>query len=100
MDFYNKFKDALTSVPSDKYLHALVGLLVAFLTAAVSHAATGDPRWSGALLGLVVAVIAGFIKENVDALTAPSYEEAERWSLTDWLATIVGGIVGAGLFII
>lgn len=85
----------------DRWCHVVCGLIIAFIVAVVSHHITGEAKVSGVGVGVIFAFIAGFVKETLDAISAPTYEEQSgRWDVKDFLATVAGGILGGLLFII
>ena len=85
-----KLIEKLGNVAADKWLHFIVGLILAQLTIALLCAVQNDIILAyGA--GMAVALAAGFIKELKDGSHA---------DVQDFLFTLVGGVVGAILAII
>lgn len=85
-----KLIEKLGNVAADKWLHFIVGLVLAQLTIALLCAVQNDIILAyGA--GMAVALAAGFIKELKDGSHA---------DVQDFLFTLVGGVVGAILAII
>ena len=85
-----KIIEKLGNVAADKWLHFIVGLVLAQLTIALLCAVQNDIILAyGA--GMAVALAAGFIKELKDGSHA---------DVQDFLFTLVGGVVGAILAII
>lgn len=81
-----RIKDWVYGIKTDKLLHFIAGLLVvqvSFILLSIRLEKLGS-----ALLALAFTAIVGGIKEIVDSLTGgvPSW--------TDFLATIIGGVVG------
>ena len=85
-----KIIEKLANVAADKWLHFIVGLVLAQLTIALLLAVQSDVfvAYGG---GMAVALAAGFIKELKDGSHA---------DVQDFLFTLVGGIIGAGLALI
>lgn len=85
-----KIIEKLANVATDKWLHFIVGLVLAQLTIALLLAVQSDVfvAYGG---GMAVALAAGFIKELKDGSHA---------DVQDFLFTLVGGVVGAILAII
>lgn len=82
-----KIIEKLAKVATDKWLHFIVGLILAQLTIALLCAVQDDIILAyGA--GMAVALAAGFIKELKDGSHA---------DVQDFLFTLVGGVFGAGL---
>lgn len=82
-----KIIEKLGKVAADKWLHFIVGLILAQLTIALLCAVQNDIILAyGA--GMAVALAAGFVKELKDGSHA---------DVQDFLFTLVGGVVGAGL---
>lgn len=85
-----KLIEKLGKVAADKWLHLIVGMVLAQLTIALLCAVQDDIILAyGA--GMAVALAAGFIKELKDGSHA---------DVQDFLFTLVGGVVGAGLALI
>lgn len=85
-----KIVEKLAKVATDKWLHFIVGLVLAQLTIALLLTVQSDVFVAyGA--GMAVALAAGFIKELKDGSHA---------DVQDFLFTLVGGVVGAGLALI
>lgn len=77
--------EKLGKVAADKWLHFIVGLVLAQLTIALLCAVQNDIILAyGA--GMAVALAAGFVKELKDGSHA---------DVQDFLFTLVGGVVGA-----
>lgn len=85
-----KIVEKLGNVAADKWLHFIVGLVLAQLTIALLCAVQNDIILAyGA--GMAVALAAGFVKELKDGSHA---------DVQDFLFTLVGGVVGALLALI
>ena len=85
-----KIIEKLAKVAADKWLHFIVGLVLAQLTIALLCAVQNDIILAyGA--GMAVALAAGFVKELKDGSHA---------DVQDFLFTLVGGVFGAGLALI
>lgn len=85
-----KLIEKLGKVAADKWLHFIVGLVLAQLTIALLCAVQNDIILAyGA--GMAVALAAGFVKELKDGSHA---------DVQDFLFTLVGGVVGALLALI
>lgn len=77
--------EKIGKVAADKWLHFIVGLILAQLTIALLCAVQNDIILAyGA--GMAVALAAGFVKELKDGSHA---------DVQDFLFTLVGGVVGA-----
>ena len=77
--------EKIGKVAADKWLHFIVGLILAQLTIALLCAVQNDIILAyGA--GMAVALAAGFVKELKDGSHA---------DVQDFLFTLVGGMVGA-----
>lgn len=80
-----KLIEKLGKVTADKWLHFIVGLVLAQLTIALLMAVQNDIILAyGA--GMAVALAAGFVKELKDGSHA---------DVQDFLFTLVGGVIGA-----
>jgi len=85
-----KLIEKLGKVAADKWLHFIVGLMLAQLTIALLCAVQDDIILAyGA--GMAVALAAGFVKELKDGSHA---------DVQDFLFTLVGGVIGALLALI
>lgn len=85
-----KLIEKLGKVAADKWLHFIVGMVLAQLTIALLQAVQNDIILAyGA--GMAVALAAGFVKELKDGSHA---------DVQDFLFTLVGGVFGALLALI
>lgn len=84
---FNKAAMWLASWGTDKYLHLIAGLLIAYIVGEIADGVW----WSAALVGVLIATIVGFIKEIIDGWTSQSA------NLGDLMFTIIGGFMGMGL---
>ena len=73
-----KLFERLASIASDKYLHFIVGMMVAAIVRL--HV--------GALAALVAVVVVMIVKECID-----HFLRKENFDLTDALAGVMGGVV-------
>ena len=71
-------------MPLDKQAHFWAGLAIMLSVS----------LFGGWIAGLVVATAAGLLKEAYDSM---GFGTPDRW---DAVATIIGGLVGAGLYLI
>jgi hypothetical protein len=85
-----KIIEKLGNVAADKWLHFIVGLVLAQLTIALLMAVQSDVFVASGG-GMAVALAAGFIKELKDGSHA---------DVQDFLFTLVGGVFGADLALI
>lgn len=74
-----KILNTLSSIPSDKMLHFIAGLMIVAVTAIVFPCAAN--------YAAVSAVIAGFCKEAIDEF------DYGGWSWADFVATVIGGVI-------
>lgn len=79
MKILKKVIDFLGTIPSDKMLHFIAGLMIVAVTAIVFPCAAN--------YAVVSAIIAGFFKEAIDEF------DYGGWSWRDILATVIGGVV-------
>ena len=84
----------LASFGADRYLHLLAGLAVAFATCMVMAATQGVGPWTCALLGVIIVAAVGVGKEVLDQ----NYTGQSSW--LDIIFTLIGGIVGCGLWML
>lgn len=77
--------DFLGSVKADKWLHVICSLLIAQITSELFMLFL--PKWIALLCGLVVACIAAAGKELWDKRHGVP-------SLTDFIASVVGAVIG------
>lgn len=77
---FEKLKNWLVSIPHDKLLHFIAGMVVAsFFSIVIIETA---------VFCVVMAALVGAIKEAVDEWKKPG-----AWSYSDLLATTLGGLV-------
>lgn len=81
-----KIIDWLYGIKSDKLLHFIAGLVVAQVAFALLDLATSV--WWSAFLAFLIAAIVGGVKEALDVKRGVP-------NVADFVATIVGGLVGA-----
>lgn len=74
-----KILNSLGTIPSDKMLHFIAGLMIVAVTAIVFPCAAN--------YAVVSAIIAGFFKEAIDEF------DYGGWSWWDLVATAMGGFV-------
>ena len=95
LSVYDKIAQWLCSFDSDKYVHLLFGLLVSFAVAWVFILTTaGATKPVCAVCGVIAAVFVGFIKEVVDFFRDKPFDGG------DVLFTVIGGIIGAVLYLV
>lgn len=87
LNIYTKTAAWLASWGADRYLHLLFGLLIAYVVGLLASGAW----YSAAALGVLAAVIVGFVKETADGFITGSAD------LGDLIFTAVGGAVAYGL---
>lgn len=74
-----KILNTLCSIPSDKMLHFIAGLMIVAVTAIIFPCAAN--------YAVVSAIIAGFFKEAIDKF------DYGGWDWWDIAATVIGGVV-------
>lgn len=89
---YNRVATWLCAIGSDKYVHFIVGAILAALMAITVKPCVGR-EWASAL-GLFAAFVAGLIKEAWDD------EREDDFDILDLATTSLGGIFGAMLFML
>lgn len=94
-EVYNKVVQWLCNFGSDKWLHLIVGLMVSFLGAVVFATTTknGD-MVTYAFCGWCVATAVGLGKEIIDFFHEGDFDGA------DCLFTMLGGVIGAVIYMI
>lgn len=79
-EIISKFENWLVSVPNDKLLHFIAGLLItSFFAIVIPFTAS----WC-----ISFAIVAGLVKEAID-----EYKNPMNWSNEDLFATVLGGFV-------
>lgn len=99
LSVYDRVAEWLCSFGSDKYVHLLFGLVISFaMSWAFMLTTMGATKPVCAVCGVIAAVIAavfvGFIKEVVD------FFRDKPFDAQDWLFTVIGGVIGALMFLI
>ena len=93
-EIYDKVAQWLCNFGSDKYVHLLFGLLVSFAVAWVFILTTaGAIKPVCAVCGVIAAVLVGLFKEIAD------FFRDKPFDAKDWLFTVVGGVIGALMFL-
>lgn len=90
LNAYGKAAGWLCGFGSDKWLHFIVGLVIAFVVGCVAS----EPLWSAGLLGVLIAFVVGFAKEIADSFTGGNGD------LVDVIFTTIGGLAGFGLLML
>ena len=92
---YDKVAQWLCSFTSDKYVHLLFGLLASLAVAWVFIlTTTGATKPVCAVCGVIAAVLVGLSKEVADFFRDKPFDGQ------DWLFTVVGGVIGALMYLI
>lgn len=96
---YDKIAEWLCSFGSDKWLHFIIGLLISYLMARLAEVLGLCIRFENcharyAMIGILVAGIAGAIKEIIDITRRKEGDEM------DVRFTAIGGITGSILYLI
>ena len=86
--FYDSAVAWLMHFGSDKYLHFIVGLLIAFFAAHILYCLVSYHLLS-ALFGIVLAMLIGIFKEELDE------KRGGKFDIYDALFTSLGGVLGA-----
>lgn len=90
---YNKFAKWMCSIPSDKYAHLIVSLVLAFLVAQLADLVIPNASRLGCLvLGCAMALSVGTIKEEKD------FERDGYWTNSDLIADAIGVIMGGMMY--
>lgn len=90
---YNKFAKWMCTIPSDKYAHLIVSLVLAFLFAQLADLVIPNASRQGCLvLGCAMALSVGTIKEEKD------FERDGYWTNSDLIADAIGVIMGGMMF--
>ena len=93
LSVYDKVAQWLCSFDSDKYVHLLFGLVISFAVSWLFMLTTmGATKPVCAVCGVIAAVFVGFIKEVVDFFRDKPFDGV------DVLFTVIGGIIGAVLY--
>lgn len=94
-NIYDKFADWLCSFTPDKYVHFIVGGIIAVLFATLFLVTTaGATAASAGAAGALMALGLGVIKEVVD------FFRNKIFDVSDIVATTLGGVFGFILYVI
>ena len=92
-EIYDRVAEWLCSFDSDKYVHLLFGLLISFAVAWVFMLTTmGATKPVCAVCGVIAAVLIGLLKEIAD------FFRDKPFDAKDWLFTVIGGVIGALMY--
>lgn len=90
---YNKFAKWMCGIPSDKYAHLIVSLVLAFLIALVADLVIPNASRLGCLvIGCASALSAGTIKEEKD------FERDGYRTYSDLIADAIGVTMGGMMY--
>ena len=93
LSVYDKVAQWLCSFDSDKYVYLLFGLVISFAVSWLFMLTTmGATKPVCAVCGVIASVFVGFIKEVVDFFRDKTFDGG------DVLFTVIGGIIGAVLY--
>lgn len=85
-----KVIEFLKSIPSDKLLHFIAGLVISQLVSAV-WSAISHPSYGGCIAGFAVALAAGIAKELYDEF----HKDTEKPEFMDFIYTCAGGLLSS-----
>lgn len=85
----------LKSIKVDKLLHFIAGYVIAHFTTAVISAVY-QPSYKGCIAGLVLAVVAGMVKEIYDEFN----KETQTPEFMDFIYTCLGGVLSSAISLI
>lgn len=88
-EYYEKFAEWICSFTADKYVHFIVGLLIAYTVGRECVFLFHLEMTVAFTVALTVAAICGIAKEGSDSLLGKGLD------FKDFLFTSVGGIIGA-----
>lgn len=78
--------DLIVSIPKDKLLHIIAGMIVALIAIRLSVLLIGS-WWIIRLIGLSASILAGLGREIQNKV------QGSKFDIMDWLATIAGGAI-------
>ena len=95
MKIYNKVANWLCTIGADKYVHGIVGFAIAYVVSLIFEVTTkGFPLINYAACGFFACLLAMVLKELID------FMRDERPDFYDFLAGVIGGIVGGIIFLL
>jgi hypothetical protein len=84
----------LAKFGADRYLHLIVGLIIAFVTAVAFDKVGGESTWTCVGVAMLITAIVGMLKEVADQ----TFEGVSDG--IDWLFTGIGGLLGCALWLL
>ena len=95
MKIYNKVANWLCAIGADKYVHGIVGFVIVYVVSLIFEVTTkGFPLINYAACGFFACLLAMVLKELID------FMRDERPDFYDFLAGVIGGIVGGIIFLL
>ncbi len=92
---WDNFADWVCKFSGDKYVHNIVGLIIAFVFAWLMEVTTkGFPAINYAVCGVIAAGVAMFFKEVIDFFRGKDFDGK------DIVFGLIGGITGALLYML
>ena len=92
---WDSFADWVCKFSGDKYVHNIVGLIIAFVFAWLMEVTTkGFPAINYAVCGVIAAGVAMFFKEVIDFFRGKDFDGK------DIVFGLIGGIIGAMLYML
>lgn len=86
---YEKFAEWICSFTADRYVHLIVGLLLAYLVGRGDMALFHREAAIAFVVALIAVIVVGIIKEVIDIFLGKNFD------FRDALFTSVGGVIGA-----
>ena len=84
LKIYDRFASWICSFEADKYIHFIIGFLIAFVSLIT-------------LIVLVIGFVAGLGKEQVDKMRGEKFDIKDTYST--WVGVILGLILGLSAYI-
>lgn len=94
MNIIEKIINVISGVGKDKLLHFIAGLLIAQIVYAV-WCLLINKSYAGIIIGFVIAVAAGILKEEYD-----KHHRGHSFEWWDMIAVFIGAILGSGILLI
>lgn len=97
LKIYDRFASWICSFEADKYIHFIIGFLIAFVSFLLFYRMISEKISLITLIVLVIGFVAGLGKEQVDKMRGEKFDIKDTYST--WAGVILGLILGLSAYI-
>ncbi len=97
LKIYDRFASWICGFEADKYIHFIIGFLIAFVSFLFFYRMISKDISLIALVVLVIGFVAGLGKEQIDKMRGEKFDIKDAYST--WVGVILGLILGLSAYI-